>query len=213
VLWVLVGMPAAKDGNNAWVFGIGALILSVVAVSVVAAVGRSERLAAGLGRLGQVCVNPLRRLAGKEPVTTWPDRSVALRADTIDVLRHHGLGLLGCIVGGYVVNGVLLVLCLWACGITGAEMPFTLGFLLYTVGRIATIVNLTPGGVGVVEIAYSAVYISVLGESAHDAVVAGVLVYRALTYLLPIVTGAFCYLLWRLMRRRELHADARQPAS
>jgi uncharacterized membrane protein YbhN (UPF0104 family) len=97
-------------------------------------------------------------------------------------------------------------MCLWACGITGEQMPFTLGFLLYTVGRIATIVNLTPGGVGVVEIAYTAVYVSVLGESAHDAVVAGVLVYRALTYLLPIVTGAFCYLLWRLMRRHETHA-------
>ena len=206
VLWALVGMPAANDSSHAWAFGIGALVLSVVAVAVVAAVGRSERLAAGLGRLGQACVNPLRRVVGKGPVTTWPDRCVALRADTVDVLRSHGLGLLGCIVGGYVINGVLLVMCLWACGITGEQMPFTLGFLLYTVGRIATIVNLTPGGVGVVEIAYTAVYVSVLGESAHDAVVAGVLVYRALTYLLPIVTGAFCYLLWRLMRRHETHA-------
>ena len=208
VLWALVGMPAANDGSHAWAFGVGALVLSVVAVAVVAAVGRSERLAAGVGRLGQACVNPARRVAGKEPVTSWPDRCVALRADTIDVLREHGWGLLGCIVGGYVINGLLLVLCLWACGISGAEMPFTLGFLLYTVGRIATIVNLTPGGVGVVEIAYTAVYVSVLGESAHDAVVAGVLVYRALTYALPIVTGAFCYLLWRLMRHHEAHADS-----
>ena len=176
-------------------------------MAVVTAVGRSERLAAGVGRLGQACVNPVRRVAGKEPVTSWPDRCVALRADTIDVLRDHGLGLLGCIVGGYVINGLLLVLCLWACGITGAEMPFTLGFMLYTVGRIATIVNVTPGGVGVVEIAYTAVYVSVLGEPAHDAVVAGVLIYRALTYLLPIVTGAFCYLIWRLMRHHETHAD------
>jgi uncharacterized membrane protein YbhN (UPF0104 family) len=213
VVWALAGMPAAEDGGHAWAFGICALILSVVAVAVVAAVGSSERLAAGLGRLGQRCANPFRRMAGKEPVTTWPDRCVALRADTVDVLRDHGAGLLGCIVGGYVINGVLLVLCLWACGITGSQMPFTLGFLLYTVGRIATIVNITPGGVGVVEIAYTAVYVSVLGESAHDAVVAGVLVYRALTYLLPIITGAVSYLAWRLMRRHELHADAGQAAS
>ena len=213
VVWALAGMPAAEDGGHAWAFGLGALVLSVVAVAVVAAVGSSERLAAGLGRLGQACANPLRRLAGKEPVTTWPERCVALRADTVDVLRHHGAGLLACIVGGYVINGVLLVLCLWACGITQSQMPFTLGFLLYSVGRIFTIVNLTPGGVGVVEIAYTAVYVSVLGESAHDAVVAGVLVYRALTYLLPIVTGAVSYLAWRLMRRHELHADAEQTAS
>jgi len=213
VVWTLAGMPAADDATHAWAFGIGALVLSVVAVAVVGAVGRSERLAAGVGRIGQVCVNPLRRMVGKAPVSTWPESCVALRADTVDVLRNHGWGLMGCIVGGYLINGVLLVMCLWACGITGAEMPLTLGFLLYTVGRIFTIVNLTPGGVGVVEIAYTAVYVSVLGESTHDAVVAGVLVYRALTYLLPIVTGAISYLVWRLMRRHELHAGAEQPAT
>ena len=43
-------------------------------------------------------------------------------------------------------------------------MPFTLGMLLYTVGRIFTVVSITPGGVGVVEIAYSAVYLSALGD-------------------------------------------------
>ena len=33
--------------------------------------------------------------------------------------------------------------------------------------------------------------------------IAGVLVYRALTYLLPIITGAFAYVIWRVMRRLE----------
>jgi uncharacterized membrane protein YbhN (UPF0104 family) len=66
--------------------------------------------------------------------------------------------------------------------------------------------------VGVVEIAYSAVYIAALGDSAHDAVVAGVLLYRALTYLLPIVTGAVAYLAWRLMRRHEQH-ETKVPAA
>jgi putative heme transporter len=121
------------------------------------------------------------------------------------VLRDHGSALLACIVGGYVINGFLLVLCIWACGVSWDEMPLTLGILLYTIGRISTVVSITPGGVGVVEIAYSTVYIAVLGDSAHKAVVAGVLLYRALTYLLPIVTGAAAYLAWRLMRRHEEH--------
>jgi putative heme transporter len=205
VAWALVGMPAAPGGDHAWAFGLAAVVLAIVAVVLVAAVARSERLAAALGRVCQACVNPLRRLVGKPPVTTWPDRSVAVRADTIAVLRDHGSALLACIVGGYVINGFLLVLCIWACGVSWDEMPLTLGILLYTIGRISTVVSITPGGVGVVEIAYSTVYIAVLGDSAHDAVVAGVLLYRALTYLLPIVTGAAAYLAWRLMRRHELH--------
>jgi uncharacterized membrane protein YbhN (UPF0104 family) len=38
------------------------------------------------------------------------------------------------------------------------------------------------------------------------------LLYRALTYLLPIVTGAAAYLAWRLMRRRDLR-EAQIPAT
>ena len=209
VAWAVVGMPAAPGGHHALALGLGAVVLAVVAVVLVAAVARSERLAATLGRVGQACVNPVRRLVDKPPVTTWPERSVAVRADTIAVLREHGSGLLACIVGGYAINGALLVMCIWACGVSWEQMPPTLGILLYSIGRIATVVSITPGGVGVVEIAYSAVYIAALGEDAHDAVVAGVLLYRALTYLLPIVTGAVAYLAWRLMR----HHDQRQAST
>ena len=212
VVWAAVGMPAAPGGDHAWAFGLAAVVLAVVAVVLVAAVAGSERFAATLGRVCQACVNPVRRMVGKPPVTTWPERGVAVRADTIAVLREHGTALLACIVGGYAINGFLLVLCIWACGVSGEEMPLTSGILLYTIGRIFTVVSITPGGVGVVEIAYSAVYIAALGESAHDAVVAGVLLYRALTYLLPIVTGAVAYLAWRLMRRHDRH-ETRVPAT
>ena len=206
-VWALLGMPAATGGDHAWAFGVGALALSIVAVTVVVAVSRSVRMAAALGKAGQACVNPFRRLTGKGKVTTWPQRCVELRAGTVAHLRRHGVGLWACTFGGYALNGVLLVTCLWACGISESQMPLSLGLLLYAVGRISTVVNITPGGVGVVEIAYTAVYVSVLGESAHDSVVAGVLVYRALTYLLPIITGAIAYVVWRVMRRHELRAE------
>jgi uncharacterized membrane protein YbhN (UPF0104 family) len=203
VLWTLLGQPAAKGGDHAWAFGLGSVLLSAVAILVVAAVGSSVKLAARLGRVAQACVNPLRRLFGKPPLTTWPDQVVAMRADLIEELRRDGVRLLGCVVGGYLLNGFLLVICLWACGASRDELPLSLGMMLYAVGRIFTIVQITPGGVGVTEIAYTAVYTAVLGEAAQAATVAGVLVYRALTYLLPIITGAFAYVIWRVMRRRE----------
>jgi uncharacterized protein (TIRG00374 family) len=130
-----------------------------------------------------------------------------MRADTGEELREHGVGLVVCVVLGYVLNGILLVLCLWGCGVSDRALPFSLGLMLYSVGRLATVVSITPGGVGVVEIVYTAIYVAVLGEGAHDAVVAGVLVYRALTYLLPIVTGAIAYVIWRVIRHREKRAE------
>jgi uncharacterized membrane protein YbhN (UPF0104 family) len=53
--------------------------------------------------------------------------------------------------------------------------------------------------------------VAVLGESSQNTVVAGVLVYRALTWGLPLVTGAISYVAWRVMRHREIHemAEAR----
>ena len=211
--WVLRGMPAAKGGEHTWAFGLAAVIVSVVSITLVGAVAGSIGFAHLLGRVGQACVNPFRRLFGKPSIADWPERTAELRADLIEELHRRGGQLMACVMSGYLLNGLLLVACLWACGITEEEMSLTLGLLLYSIGRIATIVQITPGGVGVVEIAYTAVYVSVLGESAHDSVVAGVLVYRALTYLLPIVTGAFAYLIWRIMRRTELrHEAAGEPA-
>jgi uncharacterized membrane protein YbhN (UPF0104 family) len=168
-------------------------------------------LAAWLGRVGQRCVNPLRRALGKEPVTTWEGRARELRTSTLGLVRGNARVLGGCIGGAYLLNGFLLVGCLWACGIERAVMPMSLGLFLYSVGRLLTIVPITPGAVGVAEVVYTAVYVAVLGESSQNTVVAGVLVYRALTWGLPLVTGAISYVAWRVMRHREIHemAEAR----
>jgi uncharacterized protein (TIRG00374 family) len=213
VVWVLLGMRASQGGEHEWLYGIIAVTVSVVTLVIVTAVARDEKLAGRLGRVGQALVNPLRKLFHKTPLTDLPEKCVALRADLIEELSERGGRLISWIVTGYLLNGILLVICLWACGTSESQLPLSLGLLLYALGRVATIIQLTPGGVGVVEIAYTAVYVAVLGESAHDNVVAGVLVYRALTYLLPIVTGAFAYVIWRVMRMAEKREEEKQAVA
>jgi uncharacterized membrane protein YbhN (UPF0104 family) len=208
VLWVMLGRPAEQGSEHVWLIGLITLVVTVVTVVLVSAVARSERLAAWLGRLGQRCVNPVRRALSKAPITTWPESARVLRAATLGLVRGHAGVLAGCIGGGYLLNGFLLVGCLWACGVEPSAMPVSLGLFLYSIGRLLTIVPITPGAVGVAEVVYTAVYVAVLGEASRDAVLAGVLVYRALTWGLPLVTGAFAYLAWRIMRRREIHEMA-----
>ena len=216
VVWVLAGQPAKESSDNVWLISAIALAVTVLTVAIVGAIARSERLAALVGRILQACMNPFRRLFGKPRVTTWPDRARAVRSDTLTQVRGHVGTLSVCIGGGYLLNGFLLVCSLWACGITRSEMPMSLGLFLYAVGRLATIVPITPGAVGVAEVVYTAVYVAVLGVDDQSVVVAGVLVYRALTYALPIFTGLIAYVVWRIMRRKEIHdlaAEADQPAS
>jgi uncharacterized protein (TIRG00374 family) len=207
--WLLVGMPGSAGNDNVWAFGLGAVVVSVLAIGLVTAVASSERLAALVGRWGQNSVNPIRRLIGKSPIHDWPQRCISLRSDTLQQVRDRAVALMSAIGGGYLLNGLLLVWCLWACGISRSALPMVLGLMLYSVGRLSTVVNITPGGVGVAEVAYTAVYVAVLGQSAHNEVVAGVLVYRALTYALPMVTGAVAYVVWRVMRHRETKVATR----
>jgi putative heme transporter len=213
VLWVLLGMPAETGTHNLWVVGSIALVVTAVTLALVIGIARSEPLARLVGRVGQRCVNPFRRLFGKPRITTWPDQASRIRADTLQQVRGNATVLSVCIGGGYLLNGLLLVACLWACGVEKALMPMSMGLFLYAVGRLATIVPITPGAIGVAEVAYTAVYMTVLGDEDQSAVVAGVLVYRALTYALPLVTGAIAYVIWRVMRHKEIKELARADAT
>ena len=59
---------------------------------------------------------------------------------------------------------------------------------------LITAIPVTPGGVGIVELALIS-GITAAGGAAE--VVAAVLVFRLLTYVVPIVLGALTYLYWR----------------
>jgi uncharacterized protein (TIRG00374 family) len=205
LIWVLLGMPAAGRSEWVWLVGVIAAVISVTTVALVVAVFGSEKLAARLGRIGQRLVNGPRRLFGKEPVASWPDQVVELRSSTLAELEAHRVSLISCVLGGYLANGVLLVASLWACGVSDRDLPLSLGLTLFAIGRLVIIVPITPGGLGVAEVVYTTVFVAVLGEASRDQVIAGVLVFRGLTYALPLLTGAISYVIWRVIRFRERH--------
>ncbi len=134
--------------------------------------------------------------------------AVTLRDNTLTVLRAHGLRLTVLTVVNYWVTGILLILCLRLVGIDSTELPLSMALATYTVGRLSTVIQVTPGGVGVVEVAYTAAFVAVTSSSLQPTITAGVLIFRGLTYLLPIVVGAFCYLGWRLDKGRGVAVTA-----
>jgi uncharacterized protein (TIRG00374 family) len=67
-----------------------------------------------------------------------------------------------------------------------------------------------PGGIGVVEAGLTGALVAA-GVDARSAL-AGVLVYRLLTYVVPIALGAVLYVVWRLDVARRHTAD-RLPAA
>jgi uncharacterized protein (TIRG00374 family) len=89
----------------------------------------------------------------------------------------------------------VLLVCLRDVGVSEAEVGWAEVLAAFAFARLATAIPLTPGGVGFVE----AVLITTLSAAGgdRDQVAAAVLVYRALTWALPILVGSVCYLRWR----------------
>ena len=81
--------------------------------------------------------------------------------------------------------------------------------------RLISALPITPGGVGVVELGYVASLTVGLDESQRASVVAAVLVFRFLTYFLPIPAGVVAYLYWRgnTSWRQIPEADSGIPGS
>ncbi len=66
--------------------------------------------------------------------------------------------------------------------------------------RLISALPVTPGGVGVVELGYTAALGIGLGDAAQAQIVAAVLVFRFVTFVLPIPAGVISYVYWRRNR-------------
>jgi putative heme transporter len=89
-------------------------------------------------------------------------------------------------------------------GVSNAEVTWQEVLAAFAFVRLLSAIPITPGGVGVVELGLTATLVTAGGDEAQ--VVAAVLVYRLLTFVLPIPVGAGSYFLWQ----REI--ARRQPA-
>ncbi|TDE08780.1 lysylphosphatidylglycerol synthase domain-containing protein [Jiangella asiatica] len=103
-------------------------------------------------------------------------------------------------VGGILAQSVSLILCFYACVRAVGESVSIAGLaVVQLVGNTLGTAVPTPGGLGAVEAALTA-GVSTLGVTTTAAVTA-VLVFRLVSFWLPIIPG---WVLWTQLRKREL---------
>lgn len=163
-----------------------------------AVVLRSERVTARLLAL-------LRALA---------DRAIARRPSLADRLACHDVGaglldvraslravavrpfgLLASTALAQSIGAIILLVALRGLGV-GGELGFIEFARVYFVVTLLSSFVPVPGGVGVVEAGLTGALVAA-GVDAPSAL-AGVLVYRLLTYVVPIAVGAALYVAWRV---------------
>ena len=200
--------------------GVGIAVL-VGAVVVFALILKSDRLARGIGRaIGRV-VDWVRGVVRKAPTGDWGERASAFRTDTIGLLEHRWLWLTIATLISHASLFLVLLVALRHVGVSQEELSWISVFAAFAFVRLISALPITPGGVGVVELGYAAVMTIGLDDITSAQVVAAILVFRAVTYLLPIPLGLISYIIWRVNtswkmtveERSVLAGDAYDPVS
>ncbi len=108
---------------------------------------------------------------------------------------------------GWTISQVAL---LWGClHVVGIDLNLAIVFAAYAVDRVATLIVLTPGASGFVEIGTVGVLVYLAGgDPKTDAMMlAGALLYRAFSYAIEIPVGGVWLGGWLLVRRRNRKAE------
>jgi uncharacterized protein (TIRG00374 family) len=194
----IVFLVIAGESGSAYVIAavVGVVVLAI-AVGLLAALFASERLARRIGEtIGRV-MSFFLRLFRKPPKTGAGDRAVQFREDTIGLVERRWLRLTLTTILSQVALAFVLVLSLRSMGVSEQEVSAAQIFAVFAFSRLLSAVPVTPGGVGVIDLGYIGGLAAAAPDGERAAVVAAVLMFRALTFGVQIPLGAFTYLIWK----------------
>jgi uncharacterized protein (TIRG00374 family) len=178
-----------------------ALLAAVVAVGVVGfATNRPLELA---GRAVERLINATVRR--KRPITGIAGRLVSDRDALRSALGTNWKTVVVAAAGNTVLDYLALLAALYA--VRASPEP-ALVLLAYTTAGLLALVPFTPGGIGFVEGGLVAT-VTVAGVPVADALTA-ILLYRLVSYWLPLAGGGVAYLLFR--HRYGHHRIRRGPS-
>jgi putative heme transporter len=170
----------------------------VAAGALLAGVLRTEAGAVRIGRVAARTASAVLRTFGRPPVSGWEQATTKFRRRTVLLLRARWLQLTAVSLLSHLLLFAVLLLALRNVGVAQAEVGWAEVLAVFAFARLVTAVPVTPGGVGIVELALIAGLVAAGGPRVE--VVAAVLVFRALTYVLPIPLGLATWVLWRRNR-------------
>lgn len=172
--------------------GFGALAAAILLFALTL---RTEAAAARIGNASARSASFFLRIARRPPATGWDIAVTRFREKTIGLLRARWHWITLSTLVSHLSLYLVLLLTIRHLGISNNEVNWAEVLAVFAFARLVTAIPLTPGGLGVVELALTTGLVTAGG--VRSEVVAAVLVYRVLTYLLPIPLGVACYGFWR----------------
>ena len=207
----LLAFSSSSPGTGrivAGLVGVGGLAAAVV---LLGALLRSRAAAARIGTAAARVVSAVLRPFGRPPAEGWDQATTKFRDRTVLLLRARWHWITFATVVSHLSLFLVLLLALRSVGIGPEQVSVAEALAVFAFARLLTAIPFTPGGLGVIELALITGLAAAGGPRA--LVAAAVLLFRALTFVLPIPVGLATYLFWRRNRswRRPPNSAPRTP--
>ncbi|HEX5828639.1 MAG TPA: lysylphosphatidylglycerol synthase domain-containing protein [Candidatus Limnocylindrales bacterium] len=196
-----------------WGFLVAVLISLPVALGALVSIWilRSEEFARRVGRATTRASDAVaRRIRRPEPEDLTP-RLLGFREKARGMLLARLVPSATFNLLARAMGYVLLLISLRAVGVGPEVLPADIVLAVYAAVMTITLLPIAPGGAGLPELLYITFFTNYAADPAvDDAIAAGVMLFRGMSWFVPIPVG---YLALYLERRREKRRAARPPAA
>jgi len=180
-----------------WLVSIAGVFVVAGAIWLVALVLRSERAASVLGSLLDRIANWVLHKIHRDPVDMM-SATFQFRDNVRHVAQFRWKWVTAATVANHGSMAALFFVSVRAVGVSSDEVSAPWVLLAFALGRLLVMIPVSPGGLGLVDLGFIGLLSLGWGAGADaDLISAGVLLYRALSYLPPIVVGLGSWIFWR----------------
>lgn len=210
-LCLLIGSGSLTPARWAGLIG-GIAAFIAIGFTLGALIG-SETTARRIGGLAERAAGRVLRVIARGKLSEknlgWADAVANFRASTHDLLATRWAHITGAHLLGQFAQFAVLAIAL--AGLQRDLDPRTTiptALFAFGVGRMGTLIPITPGGLGTVDGLLAALLVSAGNSTSSDAL-AAVLIWRVLTFLPGLIVGGITFLAWR---RRSAKRSLAVPA-
>jgi putative heme transporter len=183
-----------------WIVSLTGVVLVAAAVWLLATILRSEGAARKLGALLDRIINVALGWIDRGPIDTVA-ATLRFRSNVTSVAARRWKAITLATVLNHAAMTALFLASLRAVGVTEEMVSTAWVVLAVSLGRLLVIIPVSPGGLGLVDLGYIGLLTLGWGPGADQALLsAGVLLFRALSFLPPIGVGVGSWLFWRFNR-------------
>ena len=159
-----------------------------------------------MGRLALVAVIPSKRVENSRAAKCdLPANAEIMRQRGRSLARSRGFVMIAASICAQVTLGLLLVGCVQAVSPVPVSVRMLDVLRAFALLRVLSSFVPLPAGLGVLDLGLLGVLTN--GGVARSTALAAIAMYRALTFVLPMITGSLCAFQWRASQRKAKRPD------